>query len=273
MVRIRTQTVQNVTLQFSIRNAGRSTVHHTLGWRVSLADATETDLTPVTDSIMTVQNAHFLPQSDWFLQAAYFGSTGPTRARLITPSLRQITTPFVRPMNTDIVPGNLPGVADYRMNPLRLKALEEIQFMGMQTTGGAVVGVGLAFISKAPLVPMPAGDIYTLRGTGTTTLVAGAWSQVTVTWQDTLPQGIFAVVGGTFIGTTCLAGRCIFEDEVWRPGGIGTSAGDLNTSPIFLKGGMGEWGRFNSNRMPNIEFLANAADTAQEIYLDIIRIR
>lgn len=248
-------------------------MHHTLAWRLSLADATETDVTPVTDSIFAIQNAHFLPQDDWFIQAAYFGAATPNRARFITPSMRQITTPFIRPVNTDIVPGNFPGVADYRNNPLRLKALEEIQLMGMQTTGGAAVVAGVAFISRTALAPMPQGDVYTMRGTGTTTVTAGAWSAVTVTWQDTLPQGVFAVVGAGFIGTTAIAGRLIFEDQVYRPGGLGTSAADLNVAPMFLKGGLGEWGRFNSNRMPNVEFLCNAADTAQEIYLDIIRIR
>jgi hypothetical protein len=247
-------------------------MHHTLAWRLSSADATETDLTPVTDSIWTIQNGHFLPSIDWFLLAAYAGAASPNRARLITPTFRQITTPYIRPINTDIVPGNLPSVSDYRANPLRFRALEEIQFMGTQTSGGAAVIVGLAWVARQGLQPMPSGDIYTLRGTGTTTAVAGAWTQVAVTWADTLPQGIFAVVGGNFIGTTCLSGRLIFEDQIDRPGGIGSSAADLNNEPMFLKGGLGVWGRFNSNRMPNVEFLCNAADTAQEIYLDIIRV-
>jgi len=247
-------------------------MHHTLGWRVSLADATETDMTPVTDGIWTIQNGHFLPAMDWFLLAAMFASTGPTRARLVTPTMRQVTTPFIRPMETNIVPGNLPGIADYRDNSFRLRALEEIQLLGTQTTGGAVVGVGLAWVSRQGLTPMPSGDVYTMRGTGTTTAVAGAWTQVAVTWQDTLPQGVFAVVGANFIGTTALAGRFILEDQVDRPGGVGASAADLSNSPIFMKGGLGIWGRFNSNRMPNVEFLCNAGDTAQEIYMDIIRV-
>lgn len=247
-------------------------MHHTLGWRLSLADATETDMTPVVDGIWTIQNGHFLPAIDWFLLSAYFGAAGPNRARFVTPTMRQITTPFIRPINTDIVPGNLPSVADYRDNPFRLRALEEIQLLGTQTTGGAAVAVGIATVARQGLTPMPSGDIYTMRGTGATTAVAGAWTQVAVTWQDTLPQGIFAVVGANFIGTTALAGRFILEDQVDRPGAIGTSAADLNVSPIFLKGGLGIWGRFNSNRMPNVEFLCNAADTAQEIYMDIVRV-
>jgi hypothetical protein len=255
---IRTLFVRCVTLLYFTLFAVRFAVHHTIAWRLSLADITETDVTPVPDSIMSIQNGHFTPQDDWFIQAAYYGALGPTRARIVTPTLRQITTPFI---------------ADYRANPLRLKGLEEIQYLAFQTSGGAAVVAGVAFISKTAIQPMPQGDVFTMRGTGATTAVAGAWTQATITWQDTLPQGVFAVVGCGFIGATCIAGRLIFEDAVYRPGALGTSTALLNQSPIFLKGGLGEWGRFNSNRMPNVELLCNAADVAQEIYLDIIRVR
>lgn len=247
-------------------------MHHTLGWRLSIADATETDVTPVQDGLMAIQNGHFFPAHDMTLAAIYFGAAGPTRARLVTPTFRQITSPFIRPMNTDIVPGNLPGIADYRSNPLRLRALEEIQLLGTQTTGGAAVVVGVGFITDLGLGAAPSGDVYTMRGTGTTTVVAGAWSQITVTWQDTLPNGRYAIVGGVFQGTTCLAGRFILENQFWRPGGLGVSALDLNTSPIFSKGNFGNWGIFDGNRMPNVEYLCNAADTAQEFYMDIVKV-
>ena len=247
-------------------------MHHLLAWRVSAADATAVDVTPVADSIWAIQNGHFMPQRNWLLQAAYFGAAGPNRARFITPTFRQITTPWIRPVNTDIVPANVVGAADYRANPLMFRALEEIQLEGMQTTGGAAVVVGIAAVSKEPIVPAPQGDIYTLRGTGATTVTAGAWSLITVTWQDTLPAGRYALVGGTFIGATAIAGRCILEEQVDRPGWLGNAAADNVGSTIGLKGGLGVWGQFTGNRFPNVEMLCNAADTAQEIYLDLIKI-
>lgn len=247
-------------------------MHHLLAWRLSLADATETDVTPVQDSIWAIQNAHFFPSVDWQLLAFYFGAATPTRARLVTPAFRQITTPFIRPLNTDIVPGNLPSIADYRTNPLRLRALEEIQLLGTQTTGGAAVVAAVAAVTKTGMQPMVSGDIFTMRGTGTTTAVAGSWTAVPVTWQDTLPNGRYAIVGGVFQGATAVAGRFILENQIERPGGLGVSALDLNTSPIFAKGNMGIWGTFDGNRMPNLEYLCNAADTAQEFYMDIVKI-
>lgn len=247
-------------------------MHHTVAWRVSAADATATDITPVPDQLMLVQNAHFVPQTDKLIQFAYAGAASINRARLITPAFRQITTPWIRPVNPAIVPLDEVNIADYSPNPLRVRGLEEIQFEGTQTSGGAAVIVGVAGLSNGPIAPAPQGDIFTMRGTGATTLTAGAWSLVTVTWQDTLPAGTYACVGCEFIGTTLVAGRLIFEEQWDRPGGLGQSLATGNGPMLFRKGRLGVWGRFNANRMPNVEVLGNAADTAQEIYLDLIRV-
>lgn len=245
---------------------------HTIAWRESLADATATDVDPVPDSIMLVQNGHFVPQSDMNILWAYFGAATPNRARLISPAFRQLSTPWIRPVNTDIVPGHRPGVANYIRNPLAIRRLEELQLEGMQTTGGAAVAIGVAAIAASLPGPAPSGAPIIMRGTGATTVTAGAWSLVTVTWQDSLPTGTYAVVGLQGIGTTMAALRLIFEDQVERPGVLGCSAADLTPPDFMIDGSLGIFGRFNANRMPNVEVLCNAADTAQEFYLSFIRV-
>lgn len=247
-------------------------MHHTVAWRLSIADATETDVTPVTDGIMSIQNGHFVPSKNLQLLYAYFGAAGANRARFITPTFRQITSPWIRPVGLAIVPGVQPLLTDYRQNPLTLNMLEEIQLMGTQTTGGAAVVVAIAGLASIPVGPAPAGNIFTMRGTATATLVAGAWTQGAVTWQDTLPAGMYAVVGMQYIGTTALAARLIFNDQIERPGCVATGLVTSRPHPMFQLGGLGQWGRFSNNVMPNVEFLANAADTAQEVYLDLIRV-
>lgn len=247
-------------------------MHHTIAWRESIADIVAEDIAPVADTLMTISNSHFLPQYDYLLQYAYFGAAGATRARFITPSFRQVTTPWIRPIQLSIVPLDEPNISDYRVNPLRFKALEEIQLEGYQTTGGAAVVVGIAGISKTPIGSAPAGDIFSMRGTGTTTNVAGAWTLATITWQDTLPAGRYACVGLEYVGVTALAARLVFEEQWDRPGCIGAGLVSSSGHPMFRKGRLGIWGYFNANRMPNVECLANAADTAQEIYLDLVRV-
>jgi len=247
-------------------------MHHTVAWYKSIADATESDVQPVVDDILVIQNNHFLPQHDYqMLYAAYMAATA-TRARIITATLRQITTPFIRPIEGTLLPGNQPNVADYRANPFMLQGLEELQVDAVQSSGGAAGVFIVAGLQMRPMTPAPQGDVYTLRGTGTTTQTAQAWSTIAVTWQDTLAAGNYVCVGCEFIGTNAVAGRLIFEDQVWRPGGLGGANGEVGTHDMFRKGGLGIWGRFNANRMPNVQMLSNAADTAQEIYLDLIRV-
>lgn len=221
---------------------------------------------------MAIQNAHFMPQVDQGILYAYVGAATLNRARFVTPNFRQVTTPWIRPQGTAIVPLDEPNIADYRDNPLRLKALEEFALEAMQTTGGAAVIVGVAGLSKTGIQPAPQGNIFTMRGTGTTTAVAGAWTLATITWQDTLPAGLYACVGLEAVSVTGIAARLVFEEQWDRPGTVCQSLVSGNGHEMFRKGGLGVWGRFNANRMPNIEFLCNAADTAQEVFLDFIRI-
>lgn len=267
-----TQFVISVTLLFFTLTTERSVMFHTLAWRESITQDAVADIAPVTDDILAIQNTHFLPQRDHDLLWAAFLAEDAVTARIITPSLRQITTPFIRPAEGTLLPSNQPNVADYRANPLRLRGLEEIQIEAEQTAVGAAVVVIVAGIEYGVMAPMPAGDVYTMRGTGTSTAVAGSWTTVDITWQDTLPAGNFAVVGLESLSTTALAARLIFEDQVPRPGCIGGAGEEVGTHDMFRKGGLGIWGRFQSNRMPLVQVLANAADTAQIVYLDLIRV-
>jgi hypothetical protein len=246
---------------------------HTIAWRESIADILENDIQPVNDGIWAIQNNHFLPQRDGQILYARYGAAGTgTQARFNSPTFRQISSPRIRPVEAAIVQANRIQVADYSARPMGIKGLEELELLGNQITGGAAVVVGVAGISESGIVNAPNASIIPMLGTGTTTMVAGAWTQVAVTWADILPAGIFAVVGLEFIGVTALAGRLIFEDQVPRPGCVGSGLLATGSNDLFMGGRLGIWGRFNSNRMPNFEGLCNAADTVQTIVLYIQRV-
>jgi hypothetical protein len=122
-------------------------------------------------------------------------------------------------------------------------------------------------------VAEPPGNVYTIRGTGVATLGATAWTNINpITWQNTLPNGLYAVVGGAFQSATCLAGRVIFENTPYRPGAVGQQLITDWTNDIFRNGGLGVWGQFHNYAMPQVEFLASAADTAQTVFLDLVKI-
>lgn len=244
---------------------------HCAAYTASLGNVSNTDTPAISDGIMVIQNGHLLPQYDMLLHYAAGSGPNTDRIRIVSPSNRQITLPFIRPFNGAALPATDPNVADYRSNPFKIEGLEEL---AIETTTNAVgpsritvlVGIG------DPLTPVPRGNVFTMRGTSTTAAVANAWTQATVTWADSLPQGDYLCVGAHVFSTNQLGSRLTFENQYLRPGGQGVTALGNRSHYMFDKGGLGQWGRFRSVRMPNLEVLANAADASHEIYMDLVRV-
>lgn len=246
-------------------------MHHTLAYRSSIADVTLANVTPVNDGIVVIQNNHFMFQEDKMLYAAVAGGIDLQRARIVTPTFRQITSPFIRPVQALATGGSLPGVSDYRRNPLRLKAREEIAFEAFQDSGGAQVAFGL-LMAMDRFLAAPAGDTYRLRGESATAATAGAWSLLAMTWADQLPDGRYACVGLGHVSATAISARLTFENQYWRPGCLSAIDAQDIPDPIFGAGGLGVWGYFEQTRMPSVEALCVAADAAHQVYMDIIRV-
>lgn len=247
-------------------------MHHTCAYTAAVAATAETDLAALTDTSLTIQNGHFLPQRP--VQLVYWGAAGGllTKVRLSTPTLVVITTPFLRDISVAQNFGSPMHFDELRQYPLTLTQLEEITAFVTQsavTSTQNYVILGLMIQDS----PAPAGQCYTIRGTATATLTANAWTNVsTITWQNTLPTGVYSVIGATFESANCVAGRLILENWPWRPGGLGiVGVGNL-TNPLFRHGRLGDWGRFHSYVMPQVEMLSGVADTTEEITLDIVKV-
>ena len=246
-------------------------MHHIAAFNSSLAASTLAQVSAVTDGILAIQNNNFILQEPHALLFAAAMSADLQRARIVTPKFRQITTPWIRPITSAAVPGTEPRIADYRDYPLVFREREEISVEAFQSNAGAQEVT--AFIGMSwGIQPAPRGDIYTMRGTSTTAAVADTWTQIAVTWQDSIPVGVFAVVGLNVQSTNARAARLILENQYPRPGSISTATIGSQMHPAFRLGGLGIWGQFNSVRMPNVEVFANAADAAHEIYLDIVKL-
>jgi hypothetical protein len=245
---------------------------HLLANYINIGTTTDTDITPVTDNVILIQNSHFVFQSDMSLLLATLMEATPSRARIVTPSLRIPSTPWIRPLLGAATPPNNPHLADYRYNPLTIRALEEFEWLA---TSGLTMGnehaTALSWVGDG-ITPAPAGRITTLRGTSTTAASANAWTSVTVTWQDTLPSGVYAIVGLQHQSANAQACRLIINGQQWRPGALSVTSLANSSHPAFLKGGLGQWGTFRSVAMPIPEVLCNAADAAHEIYLEFVQI-
>lgn len=249
--------------------------YHIAAYRGTLnAGASNEDIAAVTDEIIAVQNGHLLPQRDLDIIFAYAQSATLNRARIVSPTNRQVTLPFIRPITNGTTPANDPNFADYRGNPFRVRGLEELAIeattdlaMGSET---AIVVLGL----QGQFQPAPPGDIFTMRGTSTSAATANVWTTLaTVTWADILPAGTYACVGVEVVGAACIATRLIFENQTERPGALGNVLIGSRVGWPFMKGGFGLLGYFTSTRMPLVQVLATAATASWAVYLDIIRVR
>jgi hypothetical protein len=244
---------------------------HTCAYYVSLAGTANTNVTPVQDDVLTIANAHFLPQSDMDIIYAYAGCALLDRARIVSPTNRVITLPFIRPVQLTASPASPPAIADYTENPFRIRGLEELSVEASATGAGpgdayAVLGL------QRNYEPVPRGNIFTLRGASTTASVQATWVSTAMTWADQLPEGLYAVVGGTVVAATGIAFRLIFEGQVERPGALQTILATGADWSRQYKGGLGIWGRFRPTAMPTVQVLNNAAVAAHTAYLDIMRL-
>lgn len=244
---------------------------HTFGYSESLANVVDTNVQPIPDGILTIQNNQIIPQFDYEL--LYFAAIGAAlnRARITSASIRQFSPILTYPWTQAALFPTDPNVADFRNNSPLLRGLEEFSFEATPGVAGPTIINGFAGITRS-FIPAPAGPVFRMRGTGTTTLVAEAWTLVAMTWANFLPAGSYVCVGGFAISTTGLAFRFVFENQAERPGGLAGASNDNRVWLPQLNGGLGSWGQFNSNRMPNVEMVASAADTAEEVFLDFVRI-
>lgn len=247
-------------------------MHHIAAYAQSITSTAESEITASADSQLTIQNNHVLPQRDVDLVFWGGASTTASRQRLQTPELTKVTSPFLRDLSVAANFGIPQRLADLRDTPIRLKGLEEIQVFHTHTAAGAEVNYAMLGLMM-DFIPSPPGPVYTIRGTAAGTLVANAWTNCgTITWQNNLPTGRYAIIGGTFFSATAIAGRLALENLVWRPGALGIVGLGNPTDRMFRYGGLGVWGYFNNYAMPQAEFFASAADTAEEITLDIVRV-
>lgn len=232
----------------------------------------EAEIAAVTDNQMTIQNNHIIPQRDTNILAAVAMGATITRARFQTPKLLIPTTHNVTPLSGALNAGSIQRVCDLSNFPLALKGLEELQVFITHTAAVAEQNAASIYLDQGQQVAPP-GDMRTIRGTSVGPAVANAWTNVgTITWQNTLPTGLYAIVGGFFQSTTNLASRLILENQFWRPGAPGMTALTDLPDELFRFGNLGTWGTFHNTAMPQIEVFCTAADAAFVFGLDIIKI-
>jgi hypothetical protein len=227
-------------------------------------------------AIMIGTNAvHLRPQSNSMLPFPYITSTPNNRGAAAESPVRML---------------------DLTLTPLPLRPTEEFDIFASQNSGGAQVQYVLVCFCDGPPSPltfplMPGnilsgqvqvGRAFTVHATGTTTLGASAFTAVPLTLDQTLPPGTYALIGMRAYSATGKFAR-LFPSvpPQWRPGTICTQAYDAmdpwyaRAWPIFggrVVAPVGIWATFPQNVLPQVEFYATSADTAEEVWFDLVYI-
>ena len=245
---------------------------HLGAYFVSVGQTADTDMTAVTDDILTIQNGHFILSRPMGLLAAIAMSATLTRCKLASPSMRQIASPYIRPLNVALLPANNPNMWLLDHNEFMLQPFEEIQ---AQITSGLAMGNENARVGiwlRWANVPIPQGNIIPLRFTSTTAAVANAWTTLSLTFTDTIPAGVYAAVLSEHFSTTGTFHRWIFSNQEPRPGYVSFAAGSSRLPYAITKGQFGQMGRFRSNDLPRLQVLCNSTDSTHEGYLHVVRV-
>jgi len=206
------------------------------------------------------------------LLGVYAAGTGITRAQLRSPSLRRLANLEVNPLNRGglepLSPVPIMWMGD---RPVSLETEEALNAYVAEDTTGAEAEVVLAWLGTGPMEPVE-GNIFSVRVTSSTTLSAGAWTNGSLTFDQTLPKGRYAIVGAIFRSTGLVAFRFVGVGISYRPGGLGGDAVTDLGAPGQRWGGWGVWLEFEHNTPPTVDFLSASADTSETGELDLIKI-
>jgi len=216
----------------------------------------------------------FVPRSLPFLAGFLFGGINFTQGQIWSPSiLRRLGGGYdVDQGDIATEPGSPPNFVDLFDRPIPLAAGEQLRVLTAEDGAGAQRTNAILFLADGPAAPIE-GDVISIRYTGTTTLVAAAWTVGSISPTPTLPAGRYALVGARVQAAGLLAARFISQDQLSRPGVIGTDADSDITVTRFRRGELGSWLEFEHDEPPQVEYLSVSADTAETLILDLIQIR
>jgi len=215
----------------------------------------------LADSVVPRNNAgtDYQIPDDWLLAGAYAGGAACVRAKLTAPSLTLRGNPQIIPFSGTHLPAVDPNFMDMTAAPIKLFKGESLR-ADMESNSATNVTVAcLVFDPKSLNLKVENRDLRWVRATATITSVSNVWAgATTITFEETLEGGSYAVYGMQAFFATLVAARLIFPGQVMRPGCLGQATAVSRGAPLFW-GGLGLWGKFDTFSPPILEVLDTAA--------------
>lgn len=252
---------------------------HLIAWTESQDSSVLVPMNAVRDDVVTLQGLdRFQVPSDYrAIYAAAALGISLTRAQIVAPSLevkRQTQEVIPHERGDDVF--NIEGPRIYiPKRQILLDPGENLEFQ-VAEDGATTRQYGLVWLKQEAALPdMPAGPIIAARATSTQTLVANTWTTCTLTLEKELASGLYQLVGFRPSSATAIAARALITGQNYRPGvpaivGVDAVARDFDPG-VLDKFNWFAMGEFDSRQIPQIQFLASAADTAESVILYVIK--
>jgi hypothetical protein len=231
---------------------------------------------PDTQITWALTNIQVPPLSHIVALAGGAENTAAPIMRLLAPSLRTRSLFQIAPLNAQaaahVEPDTPPKVVDLRKTPLAMVVGENAQVELNSNPAAVQCQWCVAWFADGPINPIE-GSIFTVRAVGATALVAGAWTNCPLVFDENLPRGRYQIAGMKAISAECIAARLVVPDSRWRPGVLGCDVVEDDDWPGFRYGRFGSFGEFEDTDALTADFLSSAADAAEIVYLDLIQLR
>lgn len=239
----------------------------------SLSNVVDTDVPALTDSILYIQNNHFLPQQVTYVYGMYAISATLARAKISTPKIKQINPVYIRPIDFGAaVPSANPNLDPMLVHPFQLQQLEEIQILATAAPTTTEPFVALLWLMDQMANTPPLGDIYTVRWTSAVAAVAYTWTNIAPgTFEQVLPYGSYAIIESEYFAAHAFALRLIFDQQYFRPGNLGF-ANNRSRLPYSWYRKLGVFGTFRTTNAPRQEILNTSTDNSHEGYYHVVKV-
>ena len=233
-----------------------------------------TNIASLADPHIRVEgDSIFIPEGLTSLLGAYAFSANGVGGRLESPSLRRfMNVALSRVFGSATLASAVPfPYNDWSSNPIPLSRSEGLQLL-FDNGDNSELSTGVVFLTDGDIGRI-SGRIHTVRGLTASVTTTGAWASTPIILDESLPAGRYAVVGAEVIGADIQACRFLFVGQGSRPGCIPKLLSDDPRPDIFRFGGLGVWGEFEFEQIPQIEVLVTGASGVMEVFLDLMQIR
>jgi hypothetical protein len=244
---------------------------HVAAFFETIDNVAGTDVNALADQVLSIQNNHFVLDRPMDLIAAMAMSATLTRARVASATMRMVANPYIRPTITAAIPPANPNIWLLDHSPFRIPPYEEIQCLATSGVAMTEPFTALIFLSTG-VERVTQGNIYPIRWTSTTAAVANTWTDLTITFEDTLPSGVYEMVLSECASTNAQAHRWIVPNLYWRPGFPSVAAAGSRLPYAISEGQWGAMGRFRSNNLPRVQVLVNGTDNSHTGFLHVVKV-